>query len=260
MSTRTHHQLVGWQARLVHGRSHLGHTQGQPWRRSAAGPATMAVWWRIHACSNTERHLARERPLPVAVGASAGVALLRAQACARVAYRKLGPGRPVALSSLDKATFASPLKYSGWRSVEGREVAACTDVLQNALLPFLSAHRRLVPETQPMSGKEDPFRAVVGGTLNLKGAKGALAVQGGGISKKAAPPPHPGGGSAAAAVAGQRDNRTAAEKAYEARLALKEAKDAAKAAQTTHRQKVAAFNDSLARLSEHHDIPRVGPG
>jgi protein FAM32A len=116
-----------------------------------------------------------------------------------------------------------------------------------------------------MSGKEDPFRAVVGGTLKLKGAKGALAVQGGGISKKAAPASHPGGGSAAsasatAAVAGQRDNRTAAEKAYEARLALKEAKDAAKAAQTTHRQKVAAFNDSLARLSEHHDIPRVGPG
>lgn len=30
--------------------------------------------------------------------------------------------------------------------------------------------------------------------------------------------------------------------------------------QKSHREKVAEFNDKLAKLSEHHDIPKVGPG
>jgi protein FAM32A len=109
-----------------------------------------------------------------------------------------------------------------------------------------------------MPPKDDPFAATVGGALKLKGGPGrALSVASGGVSKLAATHPV---SAAGVAPGGARDSRTAAEKAFEARLAVKEAKDAAKAAQSTHRQKVAAFNDALAKLSEHHDIPRVGPG
>ncbi len=28
----------------------------------------------------------------------------------------------------------------------------------------------------------------------------------------------------------------------------------------THREKIKEFNDHLGSLTEHHDIPRVGPG
>ena len=31
-------------------------------------------------------------------------------------------------------------------------------------------------------------------------------------------------------------------------------------AELTHKEKVRMFNEKLARLSEHHDIPKVGPG
>jgi protein FAM32A len=33
-----------------------------------------------------------------------------------------------------------------------------------------------------------------------------------------------------------------------------------KEARTTHKEKVEAFNKYLESLSEHHDIPKVGPG
>lgn len=34
----------------------------------------------------------------------------------------------------------------------------------------------------------------------------------------------------------------------------------AKEARTSHKEKVDAFNKYLGSLSEHHDIPKVGPG
>lgn len=33
-----------------------------------------------------------------------------------------------------------------------------------------------------------------------------------------------------------------------------------KEAKTSHKEKVEAFNKYLGSLSEHHDIPKVGPG
>jgi protein FAM32A len=33
-----------------------------------------------------------------------------------------------------------------------------------------------------------------------------------------------------------------------------------KAAQKSHREKIEELNQKLANLSEHHDIPKVGPG
>ena len=56
------------------------------------------------------------------------------------------------------------------------------------------------------------------------------------------------------------DRRTAAEKKYDEQLLKREQERVAKMAQKSHREKVAEFNAYLENLSEHHDIPKVGPG
>lgn len=56
------------------------------------------------------------------------------------------------------------------------------------------------------------------------------------------------------------DRRTAAEKRYDEKMAKRERERVAKAASKSHRERVNEFNTYLQNLSEHHDIPRVGPG
>lgn len=56
------------------------------------------------------------------------------------------------------------------------------------------------------------------------------------------------------------DRRTDAEKRFEARQIQLEKDRLKKLAGKSHRDRVKDFNDYLANLSEHHDIPRVGPG
>ena len=56
------------------------------------------------------------------------------------------------------------------------------------------------------------------------------------------------------------DRRTAAEKRYDEKMAKRERERVAKAAIKSHRERVNEFNTYLQNLSEHHDIPRVGPG
>mmetsp|Transcript_6962 Transcript_6962/g.25642 ORF Transcript_6962/g.25642 Transcript_6962/m.25642 type:complete len:104 (+) Transcript_6962:141-452(+) len=56
------------------------------------------------------------------------------------------------------------------------------------------------------------------------------------------------------------DKRTAAERRYEEKREREEVKLIKKLAEKTHKEKLDAFNSHLATLSEHHDIPRVGPG
>lgn len=56
------------------------------------------------------------------------------------------------------------------------------------------------------------------------------------------------------------DRRTAAEKKYDEVLAKREKEMAAKMAAKSHRERVNEFNAYLQNLSEHHDIPKVGPG
>lgn len=56
------------------------------------------------------------------------------------------------------------------------------------------------------------------------------------------------------------DLRTAAEKKFEESLAKREQERIAKLASKSHKTRVKEFNEYLANLSEHHDIPRVGPG
>lgn len=56
------------------------------------------------------------------------------------------------------------------------------------------------------------------------------------------------------------DRRTPAERKFDEIQAKREAERVAKLASKTHRDRVNEFNAYLANLSEHHDIPRVGPG
>lgn len=53
--------------------------------------------------------------------------------------------------------------------------------------------------------------------------------------------------------------KTAAELAFEKAQREKRLKQQ-KAAHKSHKEKVAEFNDKLSKLSEHYDIPKVGPG
>ncbi|MCO5553515.1 hypothetical protein L7F22_007037 [Adiantum nelumboides] len=129
---------------------------------------------------------------------------------------------------------------------------------------------------------------VVSGKLKLKGK--ALNVQSGGMKKKrkdksylkqlqvvtnedansdgahmetALQQPGTGGepvGEDSMQAAIVEDHRTPAEKRYlEQKLEL-EAKRLAKVASKSHRERIEEFNQYLANLSEHYDIPKVGPG
>ncbi|ORY40520.1 DUF1754-domain-containing protein [Rhizoclosmatium globosum] len=53
---------------------------------------------------------------------------------------------------------------------------------------------------------------------------------------------------------------TEAERRFEETRRKRAAEKAAKTASKSHKERVAEFNAYLETLSEHHDIPRVGPG
>jgi len=56
------------------------------------------------------------------------------------------------------------------------------------------------------------------------------------------------------------DRRTPAERRHDEHLAARERERITKMADKSHRQRVAEFNEYLSNLTEHHDIPKVGPG
>ncbi|THH02620.1 hypothetical protein EW026_g315 [Hermanssonia centrifuga] len=56
------------------------------------------------------------------------------------------------------------------------------------------------------------------------------------------------------------DRKTAAEKRFEETQRRRLAERVAKLATQTHKDRVNEFNNKLEALSEHHDIPKVGPG
>ncbi|CDR98821.1 uncharacterized protein SPSC_04745 [Sporisorium scitamineum] len=65
-------------------------------------------------------------------------------------------------------------------------------------------------------------------------------------------------GSSATATGGR--SMTEAERKFEQVRRKRMQQRIAKEARTSHKDKVDAFNKYLASLSEHHDIPKVGPG
>lgn len=56
------------------------------------------------------------------------------------------------------------------------------------------------------------------------------------------------------------DRRTEAEKRHEEKTRKLEEERLKKMAGKSHRERIKDFNDHLTNLSEHHDIPKVGPG
>ena len=55
----------------------------------------------------------------------------------------------------------------------------------------------------------------------------------------------------------ERDTRTAAEKAYDARMKKRVKEEVSKGLAKTQKDRVHEFNEKLAKLSEHNDIPKV---
>lgn len=56
------------------------------------------------------------------------------------------------------------------------------------------------------------------------------------------------------------DRRTEAQRRHDERMAKLEEERLRKVAAKGYRDRVKEFNEHLASLSEHHDIPKVGPG
>ena len=54
--------------------------------------------------------------------------------------------------------------------------------------------------------------------------------------------------------------KTPAQLAFEAAQLKKQQEKLPALAAKSHKEKVAEFNEYLGKLSEHHDIPKVGPG
>ncbi|KAI9460537.1 hypothetical protein BJY52DRAFT_1211413 [Lactarius psammicola] len=113
-----------------------------------------------------------------------------------------------------------------------------------------------------------------GGSLKLKGvAEGGVvkkkkklrsdqtakgAIQDEGQSNKASPS---GSSRSSPAIAGSSDDKkTAAEKRFQEVQRKRLADKVKKLAGKTHKDRVHEFNSKLESLSEHHDIPKVGPG
>jgi len=56
------------------------------------------------------------------------------------------------------------------------------------------------------------------------------------------------------------DRRTPAQRRHDEILVAREKERTAKMASKSHRDRVREFNEYLGALTEHHDIPKVGPG
>ncbi|KAF8167634.1 hypothetical protein B0H34DRAFT_854542 [Crassisporium funariophilum] len=69
-----------------------------------------------------------------------------------------------------------------------------------------------------------------------------------------------GSGRNSPSVSGGPSRKTEAEKRFEEVQKRRLGQRVAKLANKTHKDRVSEFNSHLESLSEHHDIPKVGPG
>ncbi|GJE85821.1 DUF1754 domain-containing protein [Phanerochaete sordida] len=70
----------------------------------------------------------------------------------------------------------------------------------------------------------------------------------------------PAGSSRASPSMVSSDRKTAAEKRFEEIQRKRLQEKVTRLAAKTHKDRVSEFNNKLEALSEHHDIPKVGPG
>ncbi|CAI9754079.1 unnamed protein product [Fraxinus pennsylvanica] len=155
--------------------------------------------------------------------------------------------------------------------------------------PIASPLSLLIPFIEIFSGEMSAFDNVVGGKLKLKGK--ALDVKAGGVKKKKKQKKHheqisevlenefPEGGSEEALIDSNKeeaneakkstedrnganwdDNLTPAERRYMDQRDKIDMHRLAKTSNKSHRDRIEDFNQYLANMSEHYDIPKVGPG
>ncbi|TBU49923.1 hypothetical protein BD309DRAFT_996522 [Dichomitus squalens] len=77
---------------------------------------------------------------------------------------------------------------------------------------------------------------------------------------RSASPVGSGRNSPAVAGSSNSERKTAAEKRFEETQKRRLAEKVARLASKSHKDRVSEFNAKLEALSEHHDIPKVGPG
>uniref|UniRef100_A0A7S0KSV0 DUF1754-domain-containing protein n=2 Tax=Micromonas TaxID=38832 RepID=A0A7S0KSV0_MICPS len=114
----------------------------------------------------------------------------------------------------------------------------------------------------------ESYQHVVKGGLKLKGGGGLPAA--GGVKKKKKKDKKRDAERPLELAAGDedgekkpsepKDNRTEAERRYDEQAERTQARLIEKMASKSHKDKVREFNEYLSKLSEHHDIPKVGPG
>ncbi|KAH8081233.1 hypothetical protein HD553DRAFT_89276 [Filobasidium floriforme] len=97
----------------------------------------------------------------------------------------------------------------------------------------------------------DSERAVVKDDIERSGR--AAEIKGGEGSGQAGSSSNPG-------LVPEGRKKTAAEEKYDKIREERRRERAKKQAKMTHKDRVAQYNAALDRLSEHHDMPRIGPG
>ncbi|KAI0673315.1 DUF1754-domain-containing protein [Trametes maxima] len=111
----------------------------------------------------------------------------------------------------------------------------------------------VVKKKKKSKGK-DKEKAASPGEDRLKALERAIQED----EAKAASPS--GSGRNSPAATGTGDRKTPAEKRFEEVQRKRLADKVARLANKSHKDRVNEFNSKLEALSEHHDIPKVGPG
>ncbi|GAA5854618.1 hypothetical protein JCM8547_004911 [Rhodosporidiobolus lusitaniae] len=121
----------------------------------------------------------------------------------------------------------------------------------------------------------DDYKLASRGSLKLKGSSGAVdptkkKKKKSSTSKKLREAEEPASGSGrdsgrddspvASSSSAPADGKTEAQRRFEEVQRKRLLDKAAKAAVKSHKDRVAEFNEKLENLSEHYDIPKVGPG
>ncbi|TPX36171.1 hypothetical protein SmJEL517_g01440 [Synchytrium microbalum] len=112
---------------------------------------------------------------------------------------------------------------------------------------------------------------LIGGSLKLKGSSGVQKKQGKAVKpkiessdqKKRSSDTAASSSSTTMVASGSKSTgrpKTPAELKFEEIQRQRALERAEKMAQKSHKERVAEFNSKLENLSEHYDIPKVGPG
>jgi len=166
--------------------------------------------------------------------------------------------------SADKKASSDPASESRKEKKKGQEKG--TD---SAVKPRAGSQSGAAKAGGATSKEAKAYKTVVRGGLKLKSGAGGIAKT---IAKKRKLKPHEEEKlfqefladrekkDQEKAAAAAEDTRTASEKQFQEAALEREKTVIKKKIAKSHRQRIAEFNTYLDKLSEHYDIPRVGPG